>query len=226
MLRLLRGACVTSRDRSDAAEADLPDPKASLDTLVENHRAFLRFLERRVGSKETAEDLLQEAFGRAVTHLHTVRDGESAVAWFYRLLRNAVIDHYRRRAAPASALERFAAELDEAVPPPEVAAEICACVSRLAGTLKPEYADALAQIDVQGIAGEGLRRAARPDRQQRRRPRVPGAAGAARPGRRLVRHLRRSRLSRLLVRPSPRLIADATAAVVMQGGPPCLWRCA
>jgi RNA polymerase sigma factor (sigma-70 family) len=132
-------------------DVDLPDPKASIDTLVENHRAFLRFLERRVGSKETAEDLLQEAFSRAVTRLHTVRDGESAVAWFYRLLRNAVIDHYRRRAAQASALERFAAELDEAVPPPEVAAEICACVSRLAGTLKPEYAEALAQIDVQGI---------------------------------------------------------------------------
>jgi RNA polymerase sigma factor (sigma-70 family) len=150
VLRLLRGAYVTS-ETAPTPDDDRPDPTASLDTLVENHRAFLRFLERRVGSKETAEDLLQEAFGRAVTHLHTVRDGESAVAWFYRLLRNAVIDHYRRRAAQASALERFASELDESVPPPEVAAEICACVSRLAGTLKPEYAEALAQIDVQGI---------------------------------------------------------------------------
>ena len=38
------------------------------------------------------------------------------------------------------------------MPPPDVAAAICACVTRLAGTLKPEYAEALAQIDVQGIA--------------------------------------------------------------------------
>ena len=29
-------------------------------------------------------------------------------------------------------------------------AEVCTCVSRLAGTLKPEYADALQAIDVQG----------------------------------------------------------------------------
>ena len=28
--------------------------------------------------------------------------------------------------------------------------EICACISRLAGTLKPEYAEALQAIDVQG----------------------------------------------------------------------------
>ena len=127
-----------------------PDSVAALDILVENHRAFLRFLERRVGSKETAEDLLQEAFGRAVTHLSTLRDGESAVAWFYRLLRNAVIDHYRRTAAAHTALERFASELDEAVPPPDVQEQVCGCVTRLAATLKPEYADALQRIDVEG----------------------------------------------------------------------------
>jgi RNA polymerase sigma factor (sigma-70 family) len=131
--------------------AGVPDPRTSLATLVENHRAFLRFLERRVGSRDTAEDLLQEAFGRAITHLNTLRDGESAVAWFYRVLRNAVIDHYRRNAAAGSALERFAAELNESVPPPEVAEQVCACVTRLAGTLKPEYADALNEIDVKGV---------------------------------------------------------------------------
>jgi DNA-directed RNA polymerase specialized sigma24 family protein len=83
-----------------------------------------------------------------------LRDGESAVAWFYRLLRNAVIDHYRRNAAAGSALERFASELDPVVPPPEVAEQVCACVTRLAGTLKPEYADALHEIDVKGVAAK------------------------------------------------------------------------
>jgi RNA polymerase sigma factor (sigma-70 family) len=135
---------------SDSADAPGSDP--ALDTLVENHRVFLRFLERRVGSRDTAEDLLQEAFGRAVAHVHTVRDDESVVAWFYRLLRNAVIDRHRRNAAASSAMERFASELPEAVPPPEVVDQICACVSRLASTLKPEYADALKEIDVNGVS--------------------------------------------------------------------------
>lgn len=133
--------------------AEAPDPSASLGVLLENHRAFLGFLERRVGSRDTAEDLLQEAFGRAVTHLNTLRDGESAVAWFYRILRNAVTDHYRRRAAAGAALERFASEMgDASVPAPEVAEQICACVSRLAATLKPDYAEALRRIDVEGMA--------------------------------------------------------------------------
>ncbi len=38
------------------------------------------------------------------------------------------------------------------MPPPEVDDEVCACVSRLARTLKPEYADALHEIDVRGVA--------------------------------------------------------------------------
>ncbi len=137
---------------ADMHDGDVPDPQTSLQTLVENHRAFLRFLERRVGSRETAEDLLQDAFGKAVTHLSALRADESLVAWFYRLLRNAVIDHYRRTATAGSALERFASELDDTVPPHDVADAICGCVSRLAETLKPEYADALRAIDVNGVA--------------------------------------------------------------------------
>ena len=51
--------------------------------------------------------------------------------------------------AAGRAMEALARELDTH-PAPELEAEICACVSRLATTLKPEYAEALQVIDVQG----------------------------------------------------------------------------
>jgi RNA polymerase sigma factor (sigma-70 family) len=127
------------------------DGTRTLELLVGQHRTFLRFLERRVHDRDTAEDLLQEAFGRAVEAVEAIRADESAVAWFYRVLRNAVVDHYRRRAASSRALEAFARELDEAVPPPEVEAVICECIGRLARTLKPDYADAIARVDLRGM---------------------------------------------------------------------------
>ena len=65
--------------------------------LVESHRQFLAFLERRVGSRAAAEDILQDAFVRGLRRADTLRSEESAVAWFYRLLRNAIADHFRRR---------------------------------------------------------------------------------------------------------------------------------
>jgi RNA polymerase sigma factor (sigma-70 family) len=121
------------------------------DILVENHRAFLRYLERRVGSREAAEDILQDAFVRNLDTLESLPD-DALVPWFYRVLRNATIDRSRRRAVADRALEAFARELESAdVPAPDLQAEICACVGRLAETLKPEYADALRAVDVDGL---------------------------------------------------------------------------
>lgn len=119
--------------------------------LVDNHRAFLAFVERRVGSREVAEDLLQEAFTRGLDRAGSIRKGESVQAWFYRALRNAVIDHYRRNDARRRSLERFAADL-EAAEEPELAAAVCQCVLALADTLKPEYAEAIRSIDLDGMA--------------------------------------------------------------------------
>ena len=121
--------------------------------LVENHRQFLQFLQRRVGDRELAEDILQDAFVKSIEKSDALRDEQSAVAWFYRMLRNAVIDHHRRTGVRAKALESLAREMDGAVePPPEIREEICACVTRLSETLKPEYADALRRIDVDGTS--------------------------------------------------------------------------
>jgi RNA polymerase sigma-70 factor (ECF subfamily) len=121
--------------------------------LVDHHRQFLSFLERRTGNKAVAEDLLQEAFARGVERIETLRDDESVVAWFYRALRNAVIDHHRRQQAASRAMSAFAQELETAPEPPaEVRDVVCRCVSHLATTLKPEYADALQRIEVEGAS--------------------------------------------------------------------------
>jgi RNA polymerase sigma-70 factor (ECF subfamily) len=120
--------------------------------LVAGHREFLRFLERRVGDRAVAEDILQEAFVRGVARADEIRE-ETAVAWFYRTLRNAVVDHYRRRGASARALASLADEMAGAEEPaPEVKDAICQCVAELAGTLKPEYARAIRRIEVDGLA--------------------------------------------------------------------------
>lgn len=64
---------------------------------------------------------------------------------------DAAIDQFRRRGAADRAVDAFARELEtHAEPEPELEAQICACVSRLAETLKEEYAEALRVIDVQG----------------------------------------------------------------------------
>lgn len=125
-----------------------PDPV--LQRLVAGHRDFLSFLERRVGSRAQAEDLLQDAFVRGLPKLVDVAP-DAAVAWFYRVLRNALIDQARRRGTSDSALEKLARELgDELEPAPDTRDAICRCVGELAKTLNPQYAHAIAAIEVEG----------------------------------------------------------------------------
>jgi RNA polymerase sigma factor (sigma-70 family) len=134
-------------------EPSQDDTPAPLATLLENHRAFLSYLERRVGDPDLAEDILQDAFTKVMDRPDQAPPDEGVVPWFYRTLRNAAIDQFRRRGAASRAVEAFAREIEtHATPETEMEAEICACVGRLAGTLKPEYAEALHAIDVQGTA--------------------------------------------------------------------------
>lgn len=132
--------------------AEAPLSPAVVTALVQNHRDFLAFLERRVGDRAQAEDILQEAFVRGLGKLGTLKKEESATAWFYRILRNAVIDHHRHRATASRRLEAFAAELESHLEPEgELMGVVCRCVAELAGTLKPEYADALRRIEIDGL---------------------------------------------------------------------------
>jgi RNA polymerase sigma factor (sigma-70 family) len=124
-----------------------PEP-AAVDILVAHHRAFLRFLERRVGSRAAAEDLLQEAFVKTLGRLETV-PAEALVPWFYTVLRHAAIDRARRLGREGRAMETLARELDPVTaPPPDVQAAVCACIGALADTLKPEYAEAIRAVDL------------------------------------------------------------------------------
>jgi RNA polymerase sigma factor (sigma-70 family) len=139
-----------SMDQTSSTSLDQVAPDGALSVLLENQQSFLRYLERRVGDRALAEDILQDAFVRNLDKLDALPD-EAIVPWFYRTLRNATIDHYRRRTAASKALEAFAQEMQTSeAPSAELEAEICACVSRLANTLKAEYADALRAIDVEG----------------------------------------------------------------------------
>jgi RNA polymerase sigma-70 factor, ECF subfamily len=134
-----------------AARSRNLSPEA-IQKLVDGHRQFLAFVRSRVKSHDAAEDILQSAFVRGLDHGSELRAEESVVAWFYRVLRNAVIDYYREQASTERALEVWQRDFAPPdVPAPDARDEICRCMAFLLQTLKPEYREALEIVDV----GEG-----------------------------------------------------------------------
>ncbi|HZX96074.1 MAG TPA: RNA polymerase sigma factor [Myxococcales bacterium] len=127
--------------------------ESNVGALVENHRAFLGFLEKRVGRRDLAEDLLQEAFARSLSSAPQGASDESLVAWFYRVLRNAVIDHYRRGGTTERALAAVAREMEDRQEPDlDTRNAVCRCIGILSAALKPEYAQALQRVEVDGLS--------------------------------------------------------------------------
>jgi RNA polymerase sigma factor (sigma-70 family) len=123
--------------------------KEAIANLALHRNQFLRFVQRRVDSPATAEDIIQSAYTRAIEQASNLRNEESASAWFYRILRNAVIDHYRHRAAEDRALERWAQDLaTETAPDPQTHDIVCECIVEALDTMKPAYSEILRDVDL------------------------------------------------------------------------------
>ena len=122
--------------------------------ILANREQFLRFLERRLGRRDAAEEILQAAYVKAMEKGATVEHEESTIAWFYRLLRNALVDHHRHRAIEERALERHGHEvlLDAEQEDGPLKATVCGCVGALIPALKPEYADVVRRVDLEGVS--------------------------------------------------------------------------
>lgn len=91
----------------------------------------------------------------AVEHGSYIRNHESTVAWFYRILRNPSIDHYRRRTAYTSARETFAAEALVSCEA-EVTQTACVCIGDVILDLKSEYRTAIEQVDLAWMSVEAF----------------------------------------------------------------------
>ena len=123
--------------------------------LNAHREAFKAFLTARVGSAAEAEDILQNGLLKAVQRAGELQDDAKLTAWFYQLLRNSIVDHYRARGSRRrrdDALGTLVASLGEDVAPAPQAweAQLCGCLGSVVDTLKPQHAELLRRVDLDG----------------------------------------------------------------------------
>jgi len=119
--------------------------------LIEARVDILNFLRRRLGNRETAEDVLQHFSLRALEHAGELRDVRSVRGWLGRILANAIVDHQRRSIRKRQrevALEQAHIENLADEPDGEVDGAVCNCLHKLLLTLKPEYAEVIWRADL------------------------------------------------------------------------------
>src|SRR5690242_20733093 len=73
-----------------------PTASVILQTLYDSYAtAVYKFIFRKVGNREDAEDLTSQVFLKAAQNLDTERDSQSMLAWLYQVARTTIADHWR-----------------------------------------------------------------------------------------------------------------------------------
>lgn len=135
---------------------DLRDPFVA-SALIANRQAFMGYLVRRLNNRADAEDVLQAFSINVLTRSDGLRaeTDEGLIAWLYAVLRSTLVDHFRkegRRDRVASAFE-VETRFDQIVGGPDTLfVALCECLVALLPLLRPDQADLIRRIDLQGAA--------------------------------------------------------------------------
>jgi len=125
-----------------------PIDQDTLRVFIAHQKRFLSFLRRHVRNGSEAEDLLQQSLLKAIRHQADWDGKENILSWFYRILRNALTDHYRSSAAEQRRRENPQAEAKPSITP-EDREQLCSCFKEVLPSLKPEYAEVLRRVDLE-----------------------------------------------------------------------------
>jgi RNA polymerase sigma-70 factor, ECF subfamily len=128
-------------------------------TLVRRYRdRYARYATRMVGSRDAAEDAVQDAFVRAFDHLADCRYPDKFAGWLFLILRNRCFAERRRRTRQGRPLE----PRDEAFAGPDrpdgnvERAERSRALNDSLGKLTPEQREVFVLKHVEGLPYEEI----------------------------------------------------------------------
>jgi RNA polymerase sigma factor (sigma-70 family) len=73
--------------------------KSIAEVFSEYSERLLKFINSRVSNFEDSEDILQDVFYQYTNVSNIINPLENTAAWLYRVTRNKIIDHYKKKKA-------------------------------------------------------------------------------------------------------------------------------
>lgn len=114
----------------------------------EEHKSRLRgYIAKRVPDKDVVDDILQDVYIKAHTHLNTLKSRGSVASWLFRIASNAIVDHYRLKKAGVELPDELAASGPELDP----VGELANCLLPLIDELPEIYRSALILSEIDGL---------------------------------------------------------------------------
>lgn len=115
--------------------------------LLPHRERLLNFILSKVSDPVLAEDILQDSLLKALDGLPDLEDEQKILSWFYRIVRNKIIDHYRRSSTESKRFEKYAREATYYETEDEEKT-VCQCFKNILPALKPEYSMLIREMEL------------------------------------------------------------------------------
>lgn len=134
------------------------DRQALNDAWAELRTRLRRFVGRRVNDPHAADDVTQDVLLKVQGRMDAMPEGENLPAWVFAVARNAVVDHYRARAArDHAALDGAGPAFDDpAAERQEAIRELAPCLEKMVRQLPEPYREAMRLADFEGLSQQEL----------------------------------------------------------------------
>lgn len=117
------------------------------------HHELVSFVQKKIGEKNTAQDIVQDVFIKIHAKSDQLKDPDRFTGWAFKITRNAIADYFRRqnRKVDSSLMEWHSDthELNECV---------ASCLAVLMGSLPEKYRIALQLTDIEDQTQQELAR--------------------------------------------------------------------
>ncbi|HMV41523.1 MAG TPA: sigma-70 family RNA polymerase sigma factor [Leptospiraceae bacterium] len=106
--------------------------------LLKYRKELIGFIIKRTQDPDLAEDIFQDSLLKLVRKSPDIEDTQSLLAWFYTLLRNAIIDTYRKKNTDAKKLESIKKSFQTEINSTDKN-DLCECFKEILPILNPDY---------------------------------------------------------------------------------------
>lgn len=115
--------------------------------LLPHWEKLLNFIQSKVSDPALAEDILQDSLLKALRSLPDLDDDDKILSWFYQIVRNQIVDHYRRSSTESNHIKEYAKEVSFYTSEEEKT-NVCQCFRRILNELKPEYSVLIKEMEL------------------------------------------------------------------------------